>query len=126
MSYSEEERDEIIREYFSTEGGESPSCPRCGETLQFQFDHQVRTGSEVRISCPDCRRRFSWCQTHLKQGWESLTLQYFLERHQLGQPLRCPIDDCFVGGTEYAEGVVEFRCPYCNRRGRAIPGEAAE
>ena len=46
-------------------------------------------------------------------------MEYFLERYRLGDVLRCPIDDCYVNYVEFSDAIIEFRCPYCNRRGKA-------
>ena len=118
---SKEEKDEIIRDYFGPPGAEeNPRCPGCGEVLRFDALHD--TGSSlfrIEVSCPDCKANFSWEQNLLHQPWKDLHLQYFMERYRTHQLIRCPLDDCYVIYTEFTDRIVEFRCPYCNHRGKA-------
>ena len=118
--YSEKEKDEIIRDYFGPPGAdENPRCLMCGEVLRFEILSQGGSGKfQISVSCPDCRANFSWEQSQQQQPWKSLHLQYFLERYRADDPIRCPLDDCYVIYTEFSDSVVEFRCPYCNRRGK--------
>ena len=118
--YSEKDRDEIIRDYFGPAGTEeNPRCPICGEVLRFDTLFEYRGSKfQIRVSCPDCQANFSWEQSQ-QQPWKSLHLQYFLERYLTNDRIRCPLDDCYVIYTEFSEGVLEFRCPYCNSRGKA-------
>ena len=118
MTYSDQEKDRIIRDYFGLAGkDENPRCPSCGEVLVLQAEY--RTHFHIHVSCPDCGARFTWEQCHLVQPWKSLHLEYFLECYRLGDVLRCPVDDCYVNYVEFSDRIIEFRCPYCNRRGKA-------
>ena len=118
--YSQEEKDEIVRDYFGPSGAEeTPRCPHCGELLQFDTRHIPDGHFQMQVSCPDCQAAFSWEQTGQEQPWKPLYLNYFTERYQLNETIRCPIDDCYITYAEFSDGVVEFRCPYCNRRGKA-------
>ena len=121
VEYSEQEKDEIIRDYFGPLGDEeNPRCPCCGEILQFKSNYGSGADClEIRVSCPDCKGHFTWEQNQPEQPWKPLHLQYFVERYKINQPMRCPFDDCYVTCAEFADGVLEFRCPYCNQRGRA-------
>ena len=118
--FSQEEQDEIIRDYFGSSGAEeTPRCPHCGELLQFDIRHAPGGHFRMQVSCPDCHTTFGWEQTDQEQPWKPLHLNYFVERYQLHEMIRCPIDDCYVTYAEFSDGVVEFRCPFCNRRGKA-------
>lgn len=119
-TYSEQEREEIVRAYFAShEEGEDPRCPECGELLEIESDYTSISASPVLEGhCPDCHRTFSWTQTQAEQPWKELHLRYFLERFKADRPLRCPFDDCSVIAVDFEDGVLEFRCPYCNHRGR--------
>lgn len=118
--FTDEEKDQIIREYFGPAGaGENPRCPFCGEVLDFDSGFRSDISAfRIRVSCSDCGAGFVWEQHRPEQPWRPIHLQYFLERYRLGDVLRCPLDDCSVAYTEFSDGVIEFRCPYCNRRGR--------
>ncbi len=118
--YSDRDQDQIIREYFGPTGvGETPLCPQCGETLQFDSRYPSHgSGIRIEVSCPNCQRQFMWEQTQPEQSWKPLHLEYFLERIQSGALPRCPIDDCYVTHVDFGDGVLEFRCPCCNRRGK--------
>ena len=118
--YSDREKKQIIRDYFGPEGqGEKSLCPRCGETLQFDSSYQTdRADVRIQVSCPDCQTKMTWEQTEPEQPWNPLHLEYFVERFKVGDVPRCPIDDCYVNYTEFSDGVLEFRCPCCNRRGK--------
>lgn len=118
--YSQEEQERIVQEYFSAQGSEAhPRCPHCGELLKFHSTYPAHnTGFEVRISCPECAADFVWKQTQPEQSWKPLHLDYFIERYQFSNLIRCPVDDCCVTCTEFSDGILEFRCPYCNRRGK--------
>ncbi len=118
---TEQEKDEIIRDYFGPGGAEeNPRCPSCGEVLRFDALHDSGSGQfQIEVGCPDCGANFSWQQNHLQQPWKELHVQYFMERYTAREPLRCPLDDCYVIYAEFTDRVLEFRCPYCNRRGRA-------
>ena len=120
-NYSEKDRDEIIRDYFGPPGAEeNPRCPICGEVLRFDTLYQSGGSKfQIRVSCPDCQAHFSWEQGQQQQPWKSLHLQYFLERYLTNDRIRCPLDDCYVVFTEFSDRVLEFRCPYCNHRGKA-------
>lgn len=116
-----QDRDEIIRDYFGPAGAEeNPRCPICGEVLRFDTLYQDDGSKfQIRVSCPDCQAHFSWEQSQQQQPWKSLHLQYFLERYLTNDRIRCPLDDCYVIYTEFSDRVLEFRCPYCNHRGKA-------
>ncbi len=119
--YSNTERDQIIREYFGPAGvKENPSCPRCGELLEFHsgFRGDPRSHYRIEVGCPDCGGTFAWEQRHLVQPWKLLHMAYFVECYHLGEIPRCPLDDCYLIHSKYSDGVLEFRCPYCNRRGK--------
>jgi hypothetical protein len=119
--FSPEEQDEIIRDYFGPSGAEeTPRCPRCGDLLQFDVRHASGTHFQMQVSCSDCHTTdFHWEQTEPEQPWKPLHLNYFVERYRLNERIRCPIDDCYISFFEFSDEVVEFRCPYCNRRGKA-------
>ena len=119
--YSKEEKEEIIRDYFGPPGTEeNPRCPTCGEVLRLDGLHDSGSGQfRLEVSCPDCKASFSWQQNYLQQPWKELHLQYFVERYTTHEPIRCPLDDCYVIYTEFTDRIVEFRCPYCNHRGKA-------
>ena len=121
--YSEQEKDQIIREYFGPAGvEENPRCPHCGEVLRFDSDYRTDSpGFRVDVACPDCGAGFTWEQSKPEQPWKPLHLAYFVERYKLSDVLRCPVDDCYVVYAEFSDGVLEFRCPYCNRRGKSEP-----
>ncbi len=118
--YSPQKKEETVRDYFGPLGAEeTPRCPHCGDLLQ--FDMQRATGSrfQMQVSCPGCRAAFGWEQTDQEQPWKPIYLNYFVERYQLTETIRCPVDDCYITYAEFNDGMVEFRCPYCNRRGKA-------
>ena len=119
--YSKEEQEEIIRDYFGPPGTEeNPRCPTCGEVLRLDGLHDSGSGQfRIEVSCPDCKANFSWQQDYLQQPWKELHLQYFVERYTTHEPIRCPLDDCYIIYTEFTDRIVEFRCPYCNHRGKA-------
>lgn len=112
----EMETDQIAREFFA--GNESPLCPRCGEELLFRLDYELDRRPRLRMSCVGCGLRFSWRQEGPPGEWEPLHMTYFVERVAQGQVPRCPIDDSGISFAEFEGGILEFRCPYCNRRGR--------
>ena len=118
--YSPQEKEEIVRDYFGPSGAEeAPRCPHCGDLLQFSIQHAPGSRFQIEVSCPDCQGAFRWEQTAQEQPWKPLYLNYFVERYPLNETIRCPIDDCSITYAEFSDGVVEFRCPYCNRRGKA-------
>lgn len=119
-----EETERLVREYFA--GSEPPLCEQCGEELVFRTDYGVENRLCLRISCRGCGLKRSWRQSHSPVAWEPLHLSYFLEMVARGQLPRCPIDDSGVNFAEFEGGLVEFRCPFCNRRGRAsLPDQSA-
>jgi hypothetical protein len=118
-SYTGEEREEILLDYFGSTSDEEPLCPDCGETLQFRSRYPSGDSPfRLQADCPDCRAGFIWEQTRTRENWTSIQLSYCLERYRQGDMPRCPVDDCYIVCTEYSGGMVEFRCPYCNRAGR--------
>ncbi len=115
---SREQQDRIIRNYFLSIAEEEDSlCPQCGEPFRFQIGYG-RQGGRVAVSCSDCGSGFQWKQAQPVRPFKALHLEYFLERHSSGRPLHCPIDDSAITALEFSDGVMEFRCPYCNRQGR--------
>ena len=118
--YSSQEEDQIIRDYFGPPGGEeNPRCPGCGKVLRFDLDYAtVGNRLRLRVSCSECATSFIWQQPHQEQTWKPLHLQYFVERYRMGQTIRCPVDDCYISYAEFTSGVLEFRCAYCNHRGK--------
>ncbi len=118
--YSQKEQEEIVRDYFGPLGAEeTPRCPHCGELLQFETRQEPGGRFQMQVDCPDCLRAFRWEQADQEQPWKPIHLNYFVERYQQNERIRCPIDDCYISYVEFSDGVVEFRCPYCNRRGKA-------
>ncbi len=119
--YSEEEREQIVVEYFGPGSPkENPRCPNCGEVLQLQSVYP--SGSSVfrlSIRCPDCQAEAVWEQARPREPWTDLQLAYCRERYSKGEAPRCPVDDCYVICSEYNDGIIDYRCPYCNRSGRA-------
>ncbi|MFQ5737878.1 MAG: hypothetical protein ACE5JX_02615 [Acidobacteriota bacterium] len=117
--YTKHQQAEIIRQYFQQAGAEeAPQCPLCGEPLQIQCGSQDLFGLQVEVSCRECGKSFLWAQPQPEREWKKLHLGYFLERYASGERMRCPLDDCFVSYAEFSDGVVQFNCPYCNRRGK--------
>ena len=119
LGYSRAEKEAIIRSYLGA-GAEAewPLCRHCGEDFAFALDSQQGGESRVRVHCPGCANGFTWSQLNSAEPWELLHLDYFRERFAASQPLRCPVDDCGVTAIELYGGEIEFRCPFCNRRGR--------
>jgi len=118
--YSSEEQDEIIRDYFGPPGSEEvPRCPHCGELLNFDTHYSPSRDFHVHTSCKKCQITFHWKQPQQIHPWKPIHINYFLERYQTDQSIRCPIDDCYITYSEFSDSVVEFRCPYCNHRGKA-------
>lgn len=118
LGFSRDEKEQIVRDYFGPAGSEeTPRCPHCGEELDFR---QEPGSGAIRlvVNCRECANGFSWEPQAEVRPWEDLHLRYFVERYRSGQRPRCPVDDCFIQWAEFPEGVLEFRCPYCNRRGR--------
>lgn len=119
LGFSKEEKEAIIRSYFGADADPGWSlCRLCGEDFVFRLDLDPEAGARVRVHCTGCAGGFTWRQSLPAGRWKSLHLSYFEERYRLSQPLKCPLDDCIVTAIELPEGVVEFRCPFCNRRGR--------
>ncbi len=118
--YTRQEKKEIVRDYFGPSGAEeTPRCPHCGETLRINTQHSPGGTFQMQVSCPDCQNSFEWDQAGQKQPWKPIHLNYFVECYQCNETIRCPIDDCYITISEFSDEVVEFRCPYCNRRGKA-------
>jgi len=118
--YSDQEKDHIIKDYFSPPGNEeNPRCPDCGEVLRFNLDYAESDNRLlINVNCIECSTGFLWCQPQKKQAWKPLHLDYFVERYKMEKVIRCPIDDCYIFYAEFGSGVLEFRCPYCNNQGR--------
>ncbi|HUG42909.1 MAG TPA: hypothetical protein VMN76_01600 [Acidobacteriota bacterium] len=117
--YSRAEKNEIVREFFSGAGPEDlPVCGHCGEEFEIRMEY-LKESVLVRVDCPGCANGFSWRPPAATSDWQALHLQYFSERASDDRPIRCPYDDSYVLSTEFSDGSMEFRCPYCNRKGRA-------
>ena len=118
-SYSPEERDQIVREFFRAERLHETLCPLCGDEIRLQLDYESNPGDpHLRVRCGGCGGGFLWRQTKAPREWKPLYLAYFSECHRKGRVFRCPIDDSSVICREFDPGILEFRCPYCNRFGR--------
>ncbi len=119
-AYTDREREEIILEYFGSASEDELLCPDCGEVLRFKSQYPSGDSPyRLQVDCPDCHARFIWEQDRDREAWTSMQLSYCRERHRQGETPRCPVDDSYVICTEFNDGAVEFRCPYCNRSGRA-------
>lgn len=95
------------------------TCSSCGEDLSVGLDYGAASGKmRVKVECCNCDHVHFWTQSESEGKWDPLHLRYFLERVRADQEVRCPYDDCFVTYCEYPDGWIEFRCLYCNRRGR--------
>jgi len=117
--YSEEERTRVILEFLGPAGdGELPLCPACGEALEFKSIVTKIAGLQFDVRCGSCGRCFTWAQPQPEREWRALHMRYFIECYQTEQSPRCPYDDCYVSYAEFGDGVVQFNCPFCNRRGR--------
>ena len=117
--FSEQDQVDIILEYFGAEENtESPLCPDCGQELLFESLFSDLLGLQLEVSCPPCQQVFSWAQPLPVREWKPLHLGYFVECYVADKPLRCPYDDCRVTSIEFNDGVTQFNCPFCNRRGR--------
>ena len=122
-AYTGEERKEIILEYFGSGSEDELLCPDCGEALGFQSQYPSGDSPyRLQVDCPDCRAGFIWEQDRNREDWTSIQLSYCVERYRQGDTPRCPVDDSYIVCTEFTDNAVEFRCPYCNRSGRARPG----
>ncbi|MDE2926689.1 MAG: hypothetical protein OXT71_09860 [Acidobacteriota bacterium] len=122
-SYSAQEREEILLDYFGSASEDEPLCPDCGEDLEFRSQYPSGDSPyRLRVDCPDCRAGFIWEQDRDREDWTSIQLSYCLERYRQGDTPRCPVDDSYIVCTEFTDDTVEFRCPYCNRSGRARTG----
>lgn len=120
LGFDQQEKEEIIRQFLGPGGSEdAPRCSHCGEVFQFRILH-CTPGWDVSIAvdCPECANGFSWRQYRAPRPWTRLQMRYFLECLEADQPLICPADDCLVQYAEFDFQIVEFRCPYCNRRGK--------
>lgn len=119
-SYSAQEREEILLDYFGSASEDEPLCPDCGEDLEFRSQYPSGDSPyRLQVDCPDCRAGFIWEQDRDREDWTSIQLSYCLERYRQGDTPRCPVDDSYILCTEFTDDTVEFRCPYCNRSGRA-------
>ncbi len=113
--------DQIVREYFGPGGaGECPICPGCGEDLEIESRSVAGFGLQLQIHCLGCEALSTWVQPQPIRDWKTLHLDYFAECYLLEETIRCPYDDCYVTWAEFNDGVVQFNCPYCNRRGRIV------
>ncbi len=118
---SPQQQNRVAREYFGPEGsGECALCPRCGEELEIAPGMVAGFGLQLRIECPGCASVATWIQPQPVREWKTLYLEYFAERYLTQETIRCPYDDCYVTWAEFNDGVVQFNCPYCNRRGRIV------
>lgn len=115
-TFRPEEVDALVREYLSSP--EPPCCVNCGDEVRFTMDYSVRPSASLRLRCTGCSAEGSWSSPDFGSHWKSLHLAYMLERVGSGRVPRCPVDDCRVNYAEFEGGLLEFRCPYCGRRGR--------
>lgn len=119
--WSEDTQQQIVREYFGPAGAGEPSlCPGCGQDLDICSTVLKGFGLQLRVKCPGCEQAFTWLQPQPVRAWKTLHLDYFAERYLMEETIRCPYDDCYVSWAEFNDRVVQFICPYCNRRGRII------
>ena len=113
--------DRIVREYFGPGGvGECPICQDCGHDLEIRSNFLTGFGLQLKIRCRECDALSTWLQPQPVRDWKTLHLDYFAECYLLEQTIRCPYDDCYVTWAEFNDQVIQFNCPYCNRRGRII------
>ena len=125
-AYNDKEREEILLEYFGSGSEDELLCPDCGEVLGFQSQYPSGDSPyRLQVDCPDCHAGFIWQQDRDPEAWTSIQLSYCLERYRHGDAPRCPVDDSYIVCTEFTEDTVEFRCPYCNRSGRARTSQAS-
>lgn len=118
------ESEDLAREYFA--GNEPPLCGRCGEELLVRIDYGSRPRLSLEMSCSGCGKTWKWQQTDSPGRWDALHVNYFLERTRQNRVPRCPFDDSSISFAEFEGGIIEFRCPFCNRRGRGNAGEGPE
>lgn len=114
-SFEADELEEIVLSHF---GDKEPSaCPGCGRQLEIQSSVIPGFGLHLKFHCAGCARSGEWQQPQPSRDWKPLHLEYFREALREERPIRCPIDDSYVTFAEFESGIVQFVCPYCNRRG---------
>lgn len=114
MDFLPDEIDQLVREYFR---GEETLCFACGGDVKCALETDSSGTPQLMGRCLGCQKVFEWRQNTAIGKWRRIHLNYFLECRRKGLPPRCPIDDSTVFYMEYSDGLLEFRCPYCNRRG---------
>jgi hypothetical protein len=114
--YSSEEVAALVRDYFAST--EPPCCKHCGEDVAVSLDYSTRPSVGLDLFCTGCHTTGHWSSSDKAEPWESLHLAYLQECVRLGKPPRCPVDDSRVNYAEFEGELLEFRCPFCNRRGR--------
>ncbi len=117
-TYHSEEVEALVRDYFSLT--EPPCCIHCGEDVAVSLDYSERPSVALDLCCSGCDATGHWRIPDAVDQWEPLHLAYLQECVRLGRPPRCPMDDCRVNYAEFEGNLLEFRCPYCNRRGRGL------
>ena len=72
--FTDEEREEIVLEYFGPEGTkENPRCPSCGEVLQLESEYPSgSSGFRLLIRCPDCQTSDVWEQKCPSEAWTTV------------------------------------------------------
>ena len=108
--------EELVREFLNFEDDDIPICESCDNEYEFSFDYSENPG--IKIVCAQCGEIMFWEQNPPIKMWQELHLDYFMERYLEGESIQCPFDDCQVSVIEYADDLLEFRCLFCNRRGR--------
>jgi hypothetical protein len=116
--YRLEEVEALVRKYLSSP--EPPCCANCGDEVRFMMDYSARPSVSLKLHCTGCSAEGSWSSPDFGSEWKSLHLAYLLECVSTGKVPRCPVDDCRVNYAEFEGGLLEFRCPYCSRRGRIL------
>ncbi len=115
------EIDAIVRAFFRAERIDGESlCSSCGGSIEVRLRYPALSEDResLEIHCRECGRQGRWVQERPAEDWKDVHMSYFLECQSHGRAPLCPIDDSSVLYFEFSDGVFEFRCPYCNRRGR--------
>lgn len=107
--------EEIVKEFLRSEAGDLPVCEDCETEFQFQFSYSE--SPRIEIFCQICGIQLVWQQNRSVGVWAGLHLDYFMERYLNDDTIRCPFDDCRVNIVEHSDGLLEFRCLFCNRTG---------
>ena len=114
-TFDPDELDEIVLSHFGDE--EPATCPHCGCVLQLKSKVIPGFGLQLQFRCPECSRSGEWQQPQPVREWKTLHLEYFRETLAADRPIRCPIDDSYITYAEFENKIIQFVCPYCNRRG---------